>query len=228
MKITILGKPIPQMRPRYYRRGNSIVVYDPQSKEKEAIKKQISKQLSDMLRQGNLKIDVEASNLPYNEAYIVEWCFHLPISDSSSTAERNAKLWGLQLPNCKPDYDNLEKLYGDVANGILWPDDSMIIAAHAYKHFSEVPRMELTITPIKKIKLSPKKEKIACLFSPSQMKELIQDAKEISSLTIPDLEIYDSDTLQAWFATTTSILNQFANKYATLLKKVEKIGMADE
>jgi Holliday junction resolvase RusA-like endonuclease len=48
-------------------------------------------------------------------------------------------------PIKKPDIDNLSKLVMDAMNGIFWKDDAQVVEKHSYKHYSENPRIEVTV-----------------------------------------------------------------------------------
>lgn len=52
------------------------------------------------------------------------------------------------LPTIKPDTSNYIKSFEDALNGIVWKDDSQITDIHAYKRYSENPRIELEIEEI--------------------------------------------------------------------------------
>lgn len=57
------------------------------------------------------------------------------------------------LPNSlhpyRPDLDNLIKFVLDVANGVLWKDDSIVASIIAAKRYGEQPRTELTVVEMR-------------------------------------------------------------------------------
>ena len=48
-------------------------------------------------------------------------------------------------PITKPDTDNIAKNIKDGLNKIAYPDDSQIVTEHIEKHYSDNPRVEITI-----------------------------------------------------------------------------------
>ena len=45
----------------------------------------------------------------------------------------------------KPDLDNYIKLVSDAINGVVFADDSQIVAIRASKRYSDVPGIEITV-----------------------------------------------------------------------------------
>ena len=48
-------------------------------------------------------------------------------------------------PTKKPDLDNVAKIVLDSLNGIAYSDDSQIVKLNVEKHYSENPRVEVTL-----------------------------------------------------------------------------------
>ncbi len=218
MKLILLGNPIAKARARAFPRGKHIMFYDPQTGLKNEVRDQFCRFVSE---------SVEASEIAKATAFTVEWYFYLPVAGSVSASQRNAKLWGFDLPNHKPDYDNLEKFYLDCANGILWRDDAMVIDAGAHKIYSSQPRIEVNIMEKKPVQTSASVEKIICSFSPDELKAFLCDVKLIAIyITQPD-DVVD-DNMGRWMDSTAKCLSKFSMKYANILKKIEKVGEINE
>ena len=64
----------------------------------------------------------------------------LPVPRSWSGRKQREALNGGVRPAIKPDWDNAAKL-SDACNGIVWRDDSQIVAAHVWKYYSDRPRV---------------------------------------------------------------------------------------
>jgi Holliday junction resolvase RusA-like endonuclease len=227
VKITIIGKPIHKIRHRYSVRSGHVVTYDPQSKEKEATKQEIMRQVSELIRSDDKELSLEACNLSSSKAFAVCWSFYLPVPQSDTTSQKNAKLWGIEAATCKPDYDNLEKFYLDCANGIIWPDDRMIVRSYAEKIYDEEPRMELTVGEFKTRELPDNARKLLTLFSPSEFDQLANEVKDLSI----ELESFSKLREASYDQTYVKIIWQltgFVAKYATVFKKIEKLAKGIE
>jgi Holliday junction resolvase RusA-like endonuclease len=224
MKISISGKPIPKARARYSKRGKYVITYDPQDKEKKAVQKEIANQLDLAINTLDRNIFTEASNICLGKYFVVSFNFYLPINNSDTIAERNSKLWGLQVPATKPDYDNLEKFYLDCLNGIIWADDSLVIDAEAHKRYSEEPRVEIEIRVKQVPKLSDDEAKVLKLLSPNEITLLSQDVMKLiyplRSLNSEKAQSFDTVQLKE----IVYNLSTFACKYAKYFNKIEKIG----
>ncbi len=218
MKLILLGKPVAKARARAVPRGRHVMFYDPQAEQKYEVKRQFHRFILE---------SIEASEMSKANAFTVEWYFYLPVADSLPASQRNAKLWGLDLPSHKPDYDNLEKFYLDCANGILWRDDAMVIDAGAHKRYSSQPRIEVTIMEKKPILASANVWKVICSFSPDELKEFLCDLKSMSIYISQPDDVVD-DNMSRWMDSTAKCLSKFSMKYANILKKIEKIGEINE
>ncbi len=224
MKIELEGKPIAKMRARHARRGGFVVTYDPQSDDKESVKKRLIAILEDAMNSANKQKALEACGLSRATSFQVDLWFYLPTNASDSERVRNAKLWGFIPATCKPDYDNLEKFYLDCANGILWPDDRMIVDAHAHKRFGEPARVEINVMAIEQFKVNKNAEEIFKIFRPLELDELLEKARMLGSMNIDYFYELEGKSREIWIEKTASLLSHFAEKYADKLKKVCKFN----
>lgn len=74
---------------------------------------------------------------------IISVVLFMPIPQSWSKKKREA--FHLQPHISRPDLDNMVKWIGDVGNGILYDDDAVICAMHAYKFYSLEPKTVISI-----------------------------------------------------------------------------------
>lgn len=225
MKFIIYGDPIAKKRARHARRGNFVITYDEQEKEKNAVTQQFVNLLNDAFDSENKEIVMKASKIAQSKEFCLDVWFHLPIPKSDNNSLRNAKLWGLEPCNHKPDLSNLLKFYEDAANSVLFPDDSMIVFCTMHKKYSKNPRTEIEIMPNKELNLSDDVKDILKIFGPEDIEELVDDAKKIASLDTRGVEEANKDFKEIWFSSTSSILNQFAKKYADKMKKISKFNV---
>lgn len=139
MKIVLHGPPISKMRPRLGRN----VVYDPQTKLKQVVKRWMKLKMTEALNE-NPK---EASNLLSASAFDVRLIFYFRPKNNCSKAKLKAMLANLEPCLVKNDLDNLEKFYLDCANGVLIGDDHQVVKLTSCKLWAEEPRVEITIEP---------------------------------------------------------------------------------
>ena len=52
---------------------------------------------------------------------------------------------GLDRPVAKPDFDNIEKAYGDSFTGNIWIDDILVVDAIIRKYYPVLPRVEIDL-----------------------------------------------------------------------------------
>ena len=71
---------------------------------------------------------------------------YLPIPKGMNIVEKLCAELGFIHPTSKPDWDNLGKSYGDMIQGLLLYDDSLIIKGVSEKKYSIKPRIEITIS----------------------------------------------------------------------------------
>ncbi len=173
MIITLQGPPIALQRHRMKRLGNMMVSYDPQKALKEQIKKDILSQIS--------KRPQFRSEKALADSFDVKMEFHLPISKSSTKAQKNDKLWGV-ADQQKPDCTNLAKFYEDAMNGLVYHDDAMIESLSVSKKFSDKPCTIIEILPKKKKEIPTHVRKIMKDVSPEQIRDLVDDFISIEGI----------------------------------------------
>lgn len=234
MKIIIEGSPIAKKRHKCACRGRHAIAYDPQIKEEmEGIRQQMLLAWQRAWESKNPEIVKEAFNLTKAESFEVTYTFLFPINKSDTEAQKNAKLWGFQTHNTKPDKDNLEKLYSDCGKGIFWSDDSQIVAGSSKKLYSNNPRTEIEIMIKQELKLNPHVEAIFLIFGPLKLQEFMQDLHKIL-LSFPgsyylngELSLFDNKEKEKHFKTLSQLLVQFSAKYVNDIKKISKINIED-
>ena len=131
MTIRIPGNPIGKARPRFYRRGKFVGVYNCQDTEEGKFKWELAAQSKEVQ--------------PIETAIHLTCRFFMPIPASISKKKR-ALYEGCAIPHTKkPDLDNLIKFVKDCANGILWKDDSQVIAITASKAYHPNPATDIIV-----------------------------------------------------------------------------------
>lgn len=228
MKIELEGKPIAKMRARHARRGGFVVTYDPQSDDKESIKRRLLAKIEEAMNSTDKDLAIEACGLSRADSFEVDLWFYLPPNATDSVRVTNAKLWGFLPATCKPDYDNLEKFYLDCANGILWPDDRMIVDAHAHKRFGEPARVEINVMALEKIQINKNSQEIFKLFNPNELDTLLEKARLLGSMDMDHYYELEGKSREFWIEKTATILSMFADKFADKLKKVAKFNSGTE
>jgi Holliday junction resolvase RusA-like endonuclease len=228
MKIVIPGPPVPKMRARFFKKGVSIHSYDPQHADKNHTKNYMMLQVRRAMNDKDKKTAIEATDLSLNSLFSIEMHFHLPMPKKEAGSKKNSKLWGFDKCNTKPDLDNLEKFYLDCANGILFHDDRMIISLHSKKSYSENPRTEINILPIKQLCLPDKAKKIITTFEPDQLKEFLFDMKDFNGFFVEDLDYLNDKSKEKWFLDVANHLALFARKHGETIKKLNKYKDFDE
>jgi Holliday junction resolvase RusA-like endonuclease len=137
IKFVIPGKPFGKQRPRMTKAG---MAYTP--KETTSYENLIKRACQDS--KGGLYFDAEQPVGLGIKAYY-------PIPASTSKRARNDMLEGRLMPTKKPDCDNIAKIVADALNGIAYYDDKQIVVNIVEKCYSEEPRVEVTIWPIRKV-----------------------------------------------------------------------------
>ena len=133
VNFMVEGTPVPKGRPRFARRGKFVSTYSPkttvdyESKVSEAAK----------LAMGSSK-PLETPVAAY--IYIT-----LPIPASYSKKRSQACLSGQEHPTKKSDIDNFCKAVFDGMNGIVFADDSQVVALHAKKVYGTVGMVEVMV-----------------------------------------------------------------------------------
>jgi len=129
MRLTLQEKPLAKARHRLSKYGYA---YDPQSPKKQSDKMAFKSQ---MINKGILKLSKQSLRASLT--------FGVPTRSKRS----GSALSGLQCVST-PDLDNYIKYYLDVLNGIAYEDDSHITQIWAEKVYSDIPSVEINITPI--------------------------------------------------------------------------------
>lgn len=81
---------------------------------------------------------------PFEGPLEVRMRIYLPIPQSMPKKRQEAAIAGELRPTIKPDWDNTAKLT-DACNGIVWRDDSQIVAAHVWKYYSVRPGVVIEV-----------------------------------------------------------------------------------
>lgn len=126
MKYILSGDPIPLARPRFRKNSG---VYDPQLslKQRSQLELKIQHGARPLLK-GPLEL-------------IVTFFMKIPIS-------KKRKIYPYNYHAIKPDLSNLIKFVEDVATGILYEDDSIIVSIQSVKYYAIVPRTEIILVPL--------------------------------------------------------------------------------
>lgn len=228
MRIEIPGNPIAKARHRSRICGKKVFTYDPQSKEKDAIKAYLIRDLQERFRSKNKEIVIEASNLSTADVYDVSLVFSLPYPKSRTIGQINRILWGFEMMDEKPDVDNLAKFYLDCANGILFSDDKKVVSLKVKKMYSNNPKTIIEIMPKKNLKINSTAEKIMETLNPKDFSEFMLYINNLYNFAI-DYEFEKkekmcvSDTyLNEMLEESAYFMSLFAEKYALLLSKIRK------
>ena len=131
LSFIILGVPVPQGRPKFFRRGNLVGVYDPPASKKAK---------ADFILQARKYKPIK----PFEGAIWLDLFFYMP----------RPKGLGKKITKHikKPDIDNLCKLAIDSMKGEFFKDDSQITFMNAQKQYCEGlenPHIRVAIEEIK-------------------------------------------------------------------------------
>ncbi|MCX8022785.1 MAG: RusA family crossover junction endodeoxyribonuclease [Syntrophorhabdaceae bacterium] len=123
-QFLIFGDPRPQGRPRFFKRGNFVGVYDPKkSREyKQTLAAQIAAQKPRYIADGAICLELE-------------FIFARPKSLPKRIYDHTKK----------PDLDNLIKAFLDSATGVIWRDDTQIVCIMARKDYGDVPCIKVKV-----------------------------------------------------------------------------------
>lgn len=130
IRITVPGDPVAKGRPRFTRTGRS---YTPGK----------TKQFENLVR---LAYSLQQPDRAPAEGPVdltVRAYFTIP--QSWSKKKQAAAADGLVPKISKPDLDNCLKAVSDGLNKVAWRDDSQINEIHAYKNYSDRPRVDIII-----------------------------------------------------------------------------------
>lgn len=131
----VYGEPKGKGRPRFFRRGNFVGTYTPDSTR--------------MAERSILEQAMEHKpKEPLKGPLFISLMFYMPIPKSTPKSLR-AKLEATPMPHFKkPDLDNLIKSVLDPLNTIFWVDDSQIYAIESHKWYGKVPMTRVIIEEI--------------------------------------------------------------------------------
>ena len=131
--FTIPGDPKGKARPRVFtnKQGRSQAITPKETLSYENLVKWVYQNT-----QGARKLEGEL------EARIVAM---YPIPKSMTKKKRQLIDEGKLHPTKKPDLDNVAKIVLDSLNSIAYSDDSQIVKLGVEKHYSENPRVEVTL-----------------------------------------------------------------------------------
>lgn len=212
MRLVIPGPPISKKRPRSSHMHGVFRTYDSQKKILNAERQKILNLLDSLNLSPN---DFKALwRLPLK----VDIAFHVSIADSSTEAERRAKLWNLEYSHF--DVDNLSKWTLDLLNDLLWKDDRQIVKLTAEKKYSQNPCTIIEINTIE-IPMDKKSQAIVKLFSPNEMSELYHDAALMANAIAEMKAAFDDDQLLFLPKISEKIID-FSKKYSKKLVKLAK------
>lgn len=127
IKFIYNGEAVGKGRPRYARRGNSIIAYTPEKTKEfeEAIKFEFLKNNSDRL-----------PVYPKEKALYVNLYVGCEVPKSYSKKRREKCLNYEEMPTKKPDADNIIKAVLDALNGTAYEDDSQVIQVMCVKYYT--------------------------------------------------------------------------------------------
>lgn len=129
--LTVHGKPIPKARPRLTRQG---LAYTP--KPTRDYERTIRREAIQVMRGGCPTVEpVELSVQAF-----------FPVPSSWSKKRKAMALAGEIQHTVKPDGSNVLKSIEDALNGVVYADDSQIIKSTISKHYSDVPRVQVTVS----------------------------------------------------------------------------------
>jgi Holliday junction resolvase RusA-like endonuclease len=130
LSVTIFGQPTPQKRPRFARRGKFVVTYSDQHAEADDFKDCLKSQARNHTR------------IPAGTPVTLRVVFYVRYPKGTPAKKM---FTGIE-PTKKPDLDNYIKFILDCSNGILWHDDSQVIAITAEKHYDVNPKTKIIIS----------------------------------------------------------------------------------
>ena len=133
--LAITGEPVAQGRPKFSTAGGHPRAVDP-AKSREY--KQI---VSFMARQ---RMEELGTGLMEGPLRLIVYVFRVPPKSMGKRkcAEACAMSKGIQV---KPDLDNYIKLVSDALNGVVYADDSQIVAIEASKRYAAMPGMTVRV-----------------------------------------------------------------------------------
>ena len=133
IRIVIDGPPVAKGRPRMSKNGH---VHTPEKTRTYESHGRVAAQLAmDGLEPLHGAVGVSVEVL-------------LPIPESWPKSRKQAALCGHIWPTTKPDADNYAKCALDLANKIVWDDDSQVVSLYVNKRYDADPRMIIEVVSI--------------------------------------------------------------------------------
>lgn len=199
MRIVILGDPIANMRHKSTLVNGKMWQYDSQKKLKHHVAQSMHQQAMGVHK-------------PDKCAYKVTLEFNFEPPKSASAATKNLMLWGM-IPNLsKKDWDNLSKFFCDCGNGILWPDDHLIVKGIGERKYSETACTIMEIEKVEAMKMSDKVDAVFKAFSPGDMRDMFFSMSDIFEEI--HQEILPTENI-------SQLMIDFANEWTDKLKKIK-------
>lgn len=136
-RFTVPGEPRGKGRPRYKKIGGFVKPYTP---EETASYENLIK----------LEYERQCGGMFFGKGEPVTMTVNAYYSIPKSTSKKKANLMreGAVRPMKKPDADNVLKTIADAVNGIAYHDDLQVVEAHVNRFYGDVPRVEVTISPL--------------------------------------------------------------------------------
>ncbi len=132
IEFTVPGEPVGKGRPRFNRwSGRAVTPYKTVNYENLVRFHYVTQCKEDPFPEKQmLKLDIKA---------------YFEIPKSASKKVKTAMAAGELKPTKKPDLDNIYKVVADSLNKVAYHDDSQIVSGSIEKHYSEEPRIEVSI-----------------------------------------------------------------------------------
>ena len=113
--------PVGKQRPKFRKIGNFVQTYTP-------------KKTVDFEEQVRKAAEKAMGGMEPLETPVALYCYiKLPIPQSYTKKRKERCEKGIEKPSKKPDLDNIVKAVQDSLNGIIYKDDSQIVALHSTK-----------------------------------------------------------------------------------------------
>jgi Holliday junction resolvase RusA-like endonuclease len=212
------GVPIPKQRHRMSRRRGVPFSYDPQDREKKAVRAMLTNLIEVMFETGTREQIQQLGYLAEADGIAANVVFYLPIAESLSRTKKSRLLW-TGFHQTKPDVDNLAKFYLDCANGVLWSDDKKIFSLNLKKKYSDKPRTVMYVQGVKNKELDEKTWSIIGSFSPHMLDDLVNSFRDLSPM-LQDIHGGCPTDIQIRAKDAARIISRIADTYADELKKV--------
>lgn len=212
MKIIIPGEPIPKSRPRFFSKDGRKLAYNNQSNQMT----EVSWRMKRAYQECEIK--------PSGDSYDIHLAFFFRPPPGKDC---NLKLWGLIPHTHTCDLDNLEKFYLDCGNGILYEDDAQITVISSSKHYSSIPRTEITLMAHKAPVIDETVKTVLKLFSPEDLKDFYDELANLGHVVTQVLEMDEEAPELALIEGTSYDLACFSVKWGDRLAKIGKLSIKE-